>query len=89
MNDADAGKLVDEKIADLAEHFEAVIILCSRDSSTAGAETPDRMSQFIQRGRGNWFAQRGMLREVLENDMARSIAIEHANHRDAERGDET
>ena len=70
MTNEEAGKIVDEAIMGLKEHFDAVIILASRDYPEN-----EKLSHFIQRGRGNWFAQRGMLREVLENDLARTMAI--------------
>lgn len=69
MTDEEAKQLVDRAAEELAEHFEAVFIVASRPYPK-----DEKMTQIVQRGRGNWYAQRGMLREVLENDNARSIA---------------
>lgn len=74
MTNDEATKLLDDALVVLAEHFDVVIILASRD-----AQENDRLTQLVQRGRGNWFAQRGMLREVLDRDQALGIALEVAH----------
>lgn len=71
MTNDEATKLVDDAAARLHEHFDCVVILTSRDHPDM-----DRVSTMIVRGRGNWFAQRGMMRNVLDEDQARSIAVE-------------
>lgn len=62
--------MLDEHAEALKEHFDAVFIVCSRDFPEN-----EKLTQILSRGRGNWFAQRGMLREVLENDQAKTLAI--------------
>lgn len=76
MTDDEATKLVDDAASALHEHFDAVIIIASRDYPQ-----DEKMTQIVHRGRGNWFAQRGMMREVLGNDDARQLAY-HLKEKD-------
>lgn len=69
MTDDEATKVLDDAAAALGEHFEAVIIIASRPFPAN-----ERLTQIVHRGRGNWYAQRGMMREVMENDQARTVA---------------
>lgn len=72
MNDEDAGKLLDKHVMELKEHFDAVIILASRDADDM------QFTQFVHKARGNFFAQRGMMREMLKRDDAWDIGNEVA-----------
>lgn len=73
MTDEEAGQLLDRYAELLKEHFDAVFIVASRDYPEN-----EKMSQIMHRGRGNWFAQRGMLREVLDTENQRGLAYELA-----------
>lgn len=44
----------------LGEHFDAVVILCSRHEGSRGTRT-------IGKGAGNWHTQYGLVREWLVN----------------------
>ena len=59
MTDDEATRLVDRHAEELREHFDAVIILCCRDYPEN-----EKLTQIVHRGRGNWFAQRGMMRAM-------------------------
>lgn len=62
----DAAKLLDEHVAALGEHFEAVQILVS-DSDGDGTRS-------CFRGTGNYFARKGMADTFCKRDMAEESA---------------
>lgn len=47
-------------VKDLGEHFDAVVILCTRHDGARGTRT-------VAKGAGNWHAQYGIIREWLVN----------------------
>lgn len=83
MTTEEAQEMIDRAAVALAEHFDAVFIVVSREFPQEKPDDP-KYTQMRSVGRGNWFAQCGMLREVLERDQAQLIA---ANVKPAE--DET
>lgn len=58
MTDADESAMVQEAAKKLGEHFDAVVVLCSRHDGERGTRT-------IAKGSGNWHAQYGIVREWL------------------------
>lgn len=71
---AEMEKIVDAHVVQLAEHFDAVRIICV-------GKTGDDMWGAYSRGRGNWFAQYGSVRDWL-------LRQEKADEEDDEDGDD-
>ncbi len=69
MNREEEEKIIDECLAKLGEHFEAVQILATYDE-------PERQTGMYARGVGNWYSRIGMAREFLVSDQSRTIAHE-------------
>lgn len=63
----DVQRIVDECVARIAEHVDAVQIMVSWNE--------EAMTQCLKRGAGNWHARQGMAHEFIERDKAQ----EHAN----------
>lgn len=61
MTIEDQAALVDRHVEDLREHFQVVQILCSSENEDGGTLR-------IFRGRGNWFARIGMVREFVDSN---------------------
>jgi hypothetical protein len=74
MTDEELTELVDQKVAELCEHFDSVQILVSWPSDKGNGNTKDYFS-----GRGNWYARTGMAHDFLNRDrgmvMAKEIKI--------------
>lgn len=60
MTDAELAEHVQKLADDLGEHFDAVQILCSRQSEV-------RVTHFVSKGCGNWYARFGMCAEQAEH----------------------
>lgn len=60
MTDAEESAEVEAAVKKLGEHFDAVVILCSRHDGTKGTRT-------IAKGSGNWHTQYGIVREWMVN----------------------
>lgn len=58
--------LMQETARRLAEHFDAVQILASVETSAG--------TRYISRGCGNWFARQGMAREFIANEESQNRA---------------
>lgn len=74
MTHKEAAAILDEALATIGEHFDAVQILASVHDHEG--------SRYVARGVGNWFTRTGMAREFLDadyqQDQARLIAREIA-----------
>ena len=66
---ADLQSKVENFAQALAEHFDAVQILCSRVNPDGSCQTG-----MLYTGVGNWYARRGMAADFLETDNARTNA---------------
>jgi len=69
MTSDEARKLLDDTAAAISEHFESVVIIATRSNPEA-----ERYTELLTGGRGNWYAQRASMREVLVNDDAFVLA---------------
>jgi hypothetical protein len=64
VNDEEESAIVQAHAKELGEHFDAVVILCSRHEGSKGTRT-------ISKGSGNWHTQLGVVREyMLSNEEA-------------------
>ena len=64
-------KLVEKAVQELGEHYETVMVFCTRHES--GQENG---TVRVIKGSGNWFARYGVVREWLirEEETSRSVA---------------
>jgi hypothetical protein len=69
MTGAEAEKILEDTVARLAEHFDAVQIMASW-------QTPQNCTACGKRGSGNWYARQGMAQEFIDEDQARTQAKE-------------
>lgn len=80
MTSEEARKVLDDAAAAVAEHFQSVIIVATRDNPEC-----ERYTELLTVGRGNWYAQRASIEEVLRTDDAMRIAYQH--RKEQERGE--
>lgn len=83
MTNEEAQKLISRAAESLGEQFDAVFVVASRSNPNE-----PEFTQIIQAGSGNWFAQRGMLREVLDKDAQVSQANRIRQALDEKKGGE-
>ena len=76
-DDAAESEMVQQHAKALGEHFDAVVILCSRHEGTRGTRT-------VTKGSGNWHAQYGLVSE-WKADMDEKFHVEA--RKDCERQD--
>lgn len=60
-------KMMEECLAKLGEHFDAVQILATRHE--------DKKSESIHKGTGNWYARFGMVHEFINKETAQENAV--------------
>lgn len=60
MTDHEESAEVEAAVKKLGEHFDAVVILCSRHDGERGTRT-------VAKGSGNWHTQYGIVREWIVN----------------------
>lgn len=77
MTSEEVTAIIDSKVNQLSEHFDAVQILVSWPSEGGGT-----MSCY--RGSGNWFARTGMARDFMNRDEAETLVTEEKRQRDQE-----
>ena len=77
MTNDDLDKLVEHTAESLGEHFEAVVIIGTRANPNEG-----QYSQIFRASRGNYFAQLGMMHEVLASEQAYAVARKIIQRRD-------
>jgi len=73
QKDALESEMVRKLIKDLGEHFDCVVVLCSRHDGEDGTRT-------ISQGSGNWHTRLGLVREFVINteEGIRQEAIEQS-----------
>jgi len=81
MNEEEIHEKMDAFAASMAEHMEGVIILAS---NTECGET-----KLYRRARGNWYLQKGMAQEFLDNSKAEDQAHMIAENLSDDGEDET
>lgn len=79
MTNEEVTALIDSKVNQLSEHFDAVQILVSWPSAGNGGGT---MSCY--RGSGNYFARTGMARDFMNRDEAETLVTEEKRQREQE-----
>lgn len=72
MKDEALIEMIDEFIARVGEHVDAVQVMVTRGAEGGG--TIDLM-----RGGGNWFARQGMAHTFINRDVAQDVGIEIGN----------
>ncbi len=77
MTSEEVTNLIDSKVNQLAEHFDAVQILVSWPSDSGGT-----MSCY--RGSGNYYARTGMARDFINRDQAETLVTEEKRQREQE-----
>ena len=60
QQDAEESERVSMAAKNLAEYFDAVVILCTRHDGDRGTRT-------VSKGSGNWHTQSGLVREWMVN----------------------
>lgn len=64
-------EMVDKKLSELCEHFDAVQILASWSSENGTGNTKDYFA-----GQGNWYARIGMAHDMINRDKGHVFAKE-------------
>lgn len=73
---AEIYKLLDDTLARLAEHFEAIQIMVTRYTEDG--------TQHVSRGTGNWYARQGMAHEFIGLARADEVAERITTAQDSE-----